>query len=90
MESKADYPLYYYYPSLAAAILFVVFFAIVSVAHLGQTIFYRNWWTIIIPIGTALELVGYSMYVSSRQKTYLTGPGAFTVTTTHICGTNTW
>lgn len=90
MESKADYPLYYYYPSLAAAILFVVFFAIVSVAHLGQTIFYRNWWTIIIPIGTVLELVGYAMYVSSHQKTYLTGPGAFTVTTTHLCVTNTW
>lgn len=90
MKDKASYPLYYYYPSLPAAILFVVFFAIVSVAHLAQTIHYRMWWTIILPLGTVLELVGYAMYVVSHHGIYLTSPGAFTVTTIPLRVTNMW
>lgn len=61
IQEEADFSLYYYVPVLSAAIIFVVLFGFATAVHVVQTIYHREWWAIILPIGTALEVVGYAM-----------------------------
>lgn len=42
---------YGYVPSEAAGIAFVVIFGVSSLLHLGQTIWSKQWWTILFAIG---------------------------------------
>lgn len=42
---------YGYVPSEGAGIAFVVIFGVSSLLHLGQTIWSRQWWTILFAIG---------------------------------------
>lgn len=63
LKDRATHPLYGYFPNLAAAIVFIVLFAVTSVAHFAQVLIHRQWWMIIMVIGTLAEMCGYIMYV---------------------------
>ena len=63
LTDRAEFPLYGYVPNLAAAIVFIVLFAVTSAAHFAQVLIHRQWWMIIMVIGTLAEMCGYIMYV---------------------------
>lgn len=60
--------IYGYTPSLALAVIGAVSFAILTAAHLGQTLRSRSWYFIIIILGAAMEVVGYIFRALSSRK----------------------
>lgn len=77
---EADTNLYGYVPMLAPCILFIVLFGIVTVVHLGQVCYHRQWWLIILPLGTLAELGGYIPRIISRDDTHRRDPYVATMT----------
>lgn len=46
-EETVDFQLFRYYPNLAAAIVFVLLFAAITVVHIWQLVRTRTWlWTV--------------------------------------------
>ena len=67
-SSGSDFQYYLYTPSLAAAIVFVVVFAISTSLHLWQGIRGRTWYMIPLIIGGTCEAIGYvGRAISSHQ-----------------------
>ncbi|KAK3659727.1 hypothetical protein LTR56_001090 [Elasticomyces elasticus] len=60
---------YHYAPSMAAAILFIVLFAISTSVHMAQMIRSRTWFMIPFVIGGVLETVGYIGRALSANET---------------------
>ena len=59
LEDEADYNLYGYVPNYGPNILFLVLFALTTIAHFGQVLYYRQWWMLVMPVGTLAEVGGY-------------------------------
>lgn len=74
LEKEADFNLYGYVPMIAPCIVMIVLFGILTVAHSIQTILYRQWWTVILPIGTLAEVGGYIPRLIGHSKTRLRDP----------------
>ena len=51
-----DFELYRYTPSLAAAIIFIILFVVISVYHLYQVIRMRSWYFLVFVAGGICEL----------------------------------
>lgn len=61
LEERAKFPLYGYFPNLAAAIVMLTMFALTSLVHFIQLLYYRQWWMLVMLVGTLAEMVGYVM-----------------------------
>lgn len=66
---KGDYYLWNYIPSLPAAIIFCVLFAIFSIAHSYRLYRKRQWFCIPFVIGGVLETIGYGARIGSHFGT---------------------
>ncbi|KAJ5951717.1 RTA-like protein [Penicillium vulpinum] len=68
-SSHPRWTAYEYYPSLAAAVVFVVCFAIVTLLHTFHLFRTRTWFFIPLVIGGYFELIGYiGRAMSSKQS----------------------
>ncbi|KAL8695248.1 MAG: hypothetical protein Q9218_000286 [Villophora microphyllina] len=63
-------PNYGYSPSLAAGIVFVVFFGTITTTHLALTIISRRWWQILFVLGGIGELLGWIGRTWASQCVY--------------------
>ncbi|CRG83388.1 Protein RTA1 [Talaromyces islandicus] len=70
-----EWILYYYTPSTAAAVIFVVLFGLSTVYHFYQLLRTRTWFMIPFLIGGALETVGYigRLLSALQAPNYTTG-----------------
>ncbi|KAJ4341794.1 hypothetical protein N0V87_001457 [Didymella glomerata] len=70
-HSDADsFVLYRYHPSLAAAAIFVVLFALTTGLHIFQTIRKRSWFMTPFIIGGLFEFIGYIGRIMSSNDRY--------------------
>lgn len=60
--------IYGYTPSFALAVFAAVWFFVLLVAHLTQTIILRSWWFIPFSVGLFFEIVGYVARSLSAEK----------------------
>lgn len=60
--------IYGYVPSLILAIIASITFGLSTLTHFFQIIRYRTWWFLVIPVGTAMEVVGYAFRVLSNVE----------------------
>ncbi|CAG7917327.1 unnamed protein product [Penicillium olsonii] len=68
-SAHGDWVAYTYYPSMGAAVVFVVLFAIVTILHTFQMFRTRTWFFIPLVIGGCFELVGYiGRAMSSKES----------------------
>lgn len=74
MEDRAPYSLYGYTPALSAAIIFTALFFASSLGHIAQVIMYRQWWLVILPIGTLAETAGHVMRIYGNHDDKLRDP----------------
>jgi hypothetical protein len=76
LEGRAEkkFDLYDYAPSLAAAVIFVVLFAISTALHLFQSIRKRAWFMTPFIIGGLFETIGYIGRVMSANDPYARNP----------------
>ncbi|KAE8337175.1 hypothetical protein BDV24DRAFT_167586 [Aspergillus arachidicola] len=58
-EGTFEFKLYRYTPSLGAAILFLVLFALITLYHLYQVIRLRSWYFLVFVIGGVFQIIGY-------------------------------
>lgn len=58
--------IYGYVPALGLAITAAVTFGISFLIHLFQSVKYKTWWFLVLPWGTAMEIVGYAFRVLSN------------------------
>ncbi|CAI6331005.1 unnamed protein product [Periconia digitata] len=73
INSTARFVFYRYHPSLAAAVVFIVLFAITTGLHVYQIIRKRTWYFIPLAIGGIFEVVGYiARVISTRDQWALT------------------
>jgi len=63
MLQDAGFNLYGYVPNMAANIIMLVVFALSTVVHTWQVVRYRQWWLLLLPVGTMAEVGGYIPYV---------------------------
>ncbi|KAF2147461.1 uncharacterized protein K452DRAFT_348162 [Aplosporella prunicola CBS 121167] len=63
------YRYYVYEPTLVGAAVFVVLFAISTIAHLGQLVMKRTWYFIPFVVGGLFETVGYVGRAMSAKET---------------------
>ncbi|KAG9254346.1 RTA1 like protein-domain-containing protein [Emericellopsis atlantica] len=69
-ESDSEgFKLYHYDPSLAAAIIFTLFFAIASIRHFQILFRKKTWFFIPFLVGCCLECIGYGMRAWSAKQT---------------------
>ncbi|KAJ5413449.1 RTA-like protein [Penicillium sp. CMV-2018d] len=69
MSSHAGWIAYEYYPSMGAAVVFIVLFAIVTLMHTFHLFRTRTWFFIPLLIGGYFEVVGYiGRAMSSKQS----------------------
>lgn len=61
LEDRAPEPLYGYFPKIAPAVVMITMFGISSAIHFVQLVYYRQWWIVILLIGTLAETAGYCM-----------------------------
>ncbi|KAL8870446.1 MAG: hypothetical protein Q9174_003515 [Haloplaca sp. 1 TL-2023] len=75
-DSDSDFEYYLYTPSLAAAAVFVVIFAISTLLHCWQCLRGRSWYMIALILGGLCETVGYiGRTISAHQAPdYSLGP----------------
>ncbi|CAI7639521.1 unnamed protein product [Penicillium bialowiezense] len=66
--SRENWIAYTYYPSMGAAVVFVVLFAIVTILHTFHMFRTRTWFFIPLVIGGYFELVGYIGRAMSSQQ----------------------
>ncbi|WFD30286.1 hypothetical protein MSPP1_001303 [Malassezia sp. CBS 17886] len=71
LEEYSPESLYGYIPGLSPNICMVVFFSLVSIAHIVQWLMYRQWWLVILPIGTLAELSGYALRIHDHFNPHL-------------------
>ncbi|KAB8304782.1 hypothetical protein EYC80_004130 [Monilinia laxa] len=64
------YMLYHYEPSTAAAVVFVVLFALTAILHVYQLVSKRTWYFIPFIIGGLFEAIGYVGRLLSSQQDY--------------------
>ncbi|KAE8440858.1 hypothetical protein EG329_006375 [Mollisiaceae sp. DMI_Dod_QoI] len=68
-DSDSTYEAYRYYPSLAAAVIFIVLFLCTTSFHLYQLLRTRTWYFIPFVIGGFFEWIGYiGRAISSQQS----------------------
>jgi hypothetical protein len=67
---EGKYLLYHYHPSLAAAVIFIVLFAISSVGHIFQLFTRKTWYFIPFVIGGLFETIGYVGRALNSQQDY--------------------
>lgn len=61
MGAESDSSIYFYNPSLPAAILFTILFAIPTAILFWQTCFkYKTFYLLCVPIGALVEVAGYT------------------------------
>lgn len=72
-DEMAHFRFYYYEPSLAAAVIFTVLFALATLLHTYQFIRSKTWLMILFVIGGILETVGYV----GRILSALENPGPY-------------
>jgi len=58
-DSGSGFVFYHYDPSAAAAIIFIVVFAILTIIHVYQLVRTRTWFFIAFAVGGVFEAVGY-------------------------------
>ena len=58
-SSVLDFKYFYYEPSMAAAVIFIILFAIATTLHFYQMFRTRTWFLIPFVIGAVLETIGY-------------------------------
>jgi len=63
MLQDAGFNLYGYVPNMAANIIMLVVFALSTIVHFLQVVRYRQWWLLLLPVGTLAEVGGYIPYV---------------------------
>ena len=68
-DPLADPP-YNYVPSLAAGIIFVVFFTASLIGHIVQTGLSRRWWYSAFALGALCELMGWAARLASHYCPY--------------------
>lgn len=68
MSNTEDCSIYFYEPSLAAAILFTVLYALPTVFTLHRINNYRTWYFICVVFGGAFEVAGYALRIGSLKK----------------------
>lgn len=71
-DPHAGFVFYYYEPSMAAAAIFVILFALTSILHSVQMFTTRTWFMIPFLIGGYCK--SRSIYMSAMQRTLLTLP----------------
>ncbi|CCU97826.1 unnamed protein product [Malassezia sympodialis ATCC 42132] len=59
MLQDAGFNLYGYVPNMAANIIMLVVFALSTIVHFLQVVRYRQWWLLLLPVGTLAEVGGY-------------------------------
>ncbi|KAF2632177.1 RTA1 like protein [Macroventuria anomochaeta] len=69
-----SFVLYRYHPSLAAAAVFVVLFALTTGFHIFQTFRKRSWFMIPFIIGGLFEFIGYIGRILSNNDRYALSP----------------
>ncbi|KAH6869073.1 RTA1 like protein-domain-containing protein [Thelonectria olida] len=68
-SNSGGFKLYHYSPSLAAAVMFALFFAAVSIRHLQLLIKARTWAFIPFLVGCMFETIGYAARAYSSNQT---------------------
>ncbi|ODM19766.1 hypothetical protein SI65_04752 [Aspergillus cristatus] len=58
-DGGVDFKLYRYTPSLAAAVIFIVLFVLITVYHLYQVARARCWYFTVFVIGGVFQIIGY-------------------------------
>ncbi|KAM0268533.1 hypothetical protein ACHAQH_009963, partial [Verticillium albo-atrum] len=66
---EGNYYLWKYMPSLVAAIIFLVLFLLLSLAHTWKLIRHRSWFCLPFAIGGYLEVIGCAGRIISRNAT---------------------
>ncbi|KAH7155924.1 RTA1 like protein-domain-containing protein [Dactylonectria macrodidyma] len=69
LETYNGYPLWRYIPSLPAAIIFVVVFAILTAAHSWKLFRHRMWFCFPFVVGGLFEIIGYIGRVAAYNST---------------------
>ncbi|RAL67917.1 hypothetical protein DID88_008642 [Monilinia fructigena] len=64
------YMLYHYEPSTAAAVVFVVLFALTAILHVYQLVSKRTWYFIPFIVGGLFEAIGYIGRLLSSREDY--------------------
>lgn len=85
-EQQYGQPGFYgYTPTMAVCIVFLTFFAISGLLHLGQAFKWRTWWMIpTMVVGCLGEVIGWSGRLWSSQNVTLLDPFLMQITTTII------
>ncbi|KAL7937228.1 RTA1 domain-containing protein [Trichoderma chlorosporum] len=69
-NGKNDVPIiiYGYTPNFSLAVFAAVWFSLMLVIHLAQTVRYRSWWFVPFSVGLLFEIVGYIARSLSAKK----------------------
>lgn len=65
-----DFNIYGYVPSLAAGIVFIVVFSLITLVQLGLVVRSRIWWLSILVVGGIGEILGWAGRLWSNQNIY--------------------
>ncbi|EXL96622.1 RTA1 like protein-domain-containing protein [Fusarium oxysporum II5] len=71
---KGDFYLWSYVPSIPAAVIFIILFLVLSVAHTWKMIHNRLWFCIPFVIGGFLEVIGFIGRAMANKATEKLGP----------------
>ncbi|OIW34302.1 RTA1-domain-containing protein [Coniochaeta ligniaria NRRL 30616] len=69
LESHNGYLLWHYIPSIAAAIVFAIIFALLTAVHLWRMIQTRMWFCLPFVIGGFFEIIGYGGRAAATNST---------------------
>lgn len=72
--SERSFVLYRYHPSLAAAAIFVVLFALTTGFHIYQTFRKRSWFMTALVVGGLFQTIGYIGRILSSNDQYALSP----------------
>ncbi|KAL1302764.1 hypothetical protein AAFC00_003111 [Neodothiora populina] len=78
---------YGYKPSLAGGIVFCVLFGLSMLVHVGQSIYYRSWWSMVFAVGALTELLGWAARTWSSECPYNANAFLMQITTLIIAPT---
>ncbi|KAJ7708645.1 RTA1 like protein-domain-containing protein [Mycena rosella] len=84
----ADNYLYGYVPQESVAIMFLILFAVATIAHIGQATYYKAWW--LLPTAAACgigEIIGWSGRLWSSISPTLNTPYLIQISTTALSPT---
>ncbi|OAL31116.1 hypothetical protein AYO20_08351 [Fonsecaea nubica] len=83
-NDNSDFKLYHYDPSLVAAVIFVILFAVASFLHTYQLIRTRTWFFIPFCVGGYFEAIGYVGRAIGAQETPNWSVGGYVLQTVLI------